>query len=168
MFGTAHAADGPARVVSTFDALCLPHVGETDAVRAAAAAAGLRRIGAEDGRATLARGGVAFDGGDRDGGLVLLSLDDGLCGVIGGPVDVGAVMAAFAASMAAMKVTVTKLGDAPDGMPQAYRLAGDGIAAVVMLGLRGDAAGDAAGNGPAPGAAGGTVSILATPLGAAR
>ena len=95
----------------------------------------------------LARPGRVFDVGRH---LHLLSLDNGLCGVMGSEVDGGAVLAAFASAMTAQGIEVTPVGSAPVGAPQAYRLAGPTLHAILMVGLHGATPGDA------------TVSMLAT------
>ena len=95
----------------------------------------------------LARPGRVFDAGQH---LLLLSLDSGLCGVMGTGVDGGAVLAAFASAMAAHGIEATLDGSAPDGAPQAYRLTGPALHATLMVDIRGATPGDA------------TVSMLAT------
>lgn len=136
--------------IGIFDRFCLPHLGDVGAVRREAAIARFAPVPPSSPAAVLARPGRVFDAGHH---LLLLSLDNGLCGVMGGPVDGGAVLAAFASAMRAEHVAVTPVGNAPEGAPQAYRLAGPALDATVMVGIRGAAIGASA------------VSMLATPAG---
>ena len=144
---TASASEPPGAFVDTFDRYCLPHIGDPAGLRRAAAAARLAPLASSSPPAMLARPGRVFDAGRH---LLLLSLDTGLCGVMGSGMDGGAVLAAFASAMTAQGIEAVAVGSAPDGAPQAYRLAGPRLHAVLMVGIHGQVPGDA------------TVSMLAT------
>ncbi len=144
---TAAAAEPPGAFVDTFDRYCLPHIGDAAGLRRAAVSARFPPFAPASPAAMLARPGRVFDAGHH---LLLLSLDSGLCGVMGHGVDGGAVLAAFASAMTAQGIEATPVGSAPDGAPQAYRLAGPTLHAMLMVGMHGAAPGNT------------TMSMLAT------
>ncbi len=148
MLGGAAPSDTAGQLVGAFDRFCLPHVGDAAGLRAEMARVGIPPVPDEAPVAMLARPGHVFETATD---VWLLSLDSGLCGVMGGAVDGGAVLGDFAAAMKARGVDVASVGNAPLGSSQAYRLRGPTLDVALMLGIHGVQSGAA------------TVSMLAAP-----